>query len=215
MPVLNHLPSSFGPQGLSPSLLSVLPTGKEVASPVPGPRPSSYPYLGEVCWGRFCSPDSCTPNQPGTHRSRSFWSQSRCRSPRWWSPGGPGRRRGCPELSGSQSGLAPRPFPVTPTPRHTGRAPELRPALPTHPDTPKWPGTSSPPPHSLLLLRVGVPLPLPCLHLLSLCTGAQTGRALTSGRFLFHLFGVFNTFELVADINKSSDAHENLNCWCS
>lgn len=177
--------------GLNPFLALPAPSGSPSPSLPCSPQRRRLPALFwapsphhnlTVCWWVFT--DSCTPNQPGTHQSRSFWSQSRCRSPRWWSPDGPGRRRGCPALSGSQSGLAPHLFPVTPTPGHTGRAPELRPSLPAHCATSPRPGTSSPPPHSLLLLRVGVPLPLPSPHLLSLGTGAQTGRALPLGGFV-------------------------------
>lgn len=127
---------------LVPSPFSSLP--REGASslttgPILGSKSLPHPYFLLVGALGFQGPNSWSiigHPSPNTHRSRSSWSQSHCRSPRWWSPGGSGRRRGCPVLSGSRSGLGPRPFPVTPTLGHAGRVPELRPALPA---TPPWP----------------------------------------------------------------------------
>lgn len=102
-----------------------------------------------------------TPNQPGTHRSRSSWSRSHCQSPRWWSPGGPGRRRGCPALSGSRSGPAPHLSSVT-SPQVTqagllGRLP--LPATPPMAEdvTCVLARLSSPPARTASLPRAGVP----------------------------------------------------------
>lgn len=150
-----------------------------------------------------------TPNQPGTHRSRSSWSRSHCQSPRWWSPGGPGRRRGCPALSGSRSGPAPHLSSVTP-PQVTqaglpGRLP--LPATPAHGrgcHVCVLARLSSPPAHKASLPRAGV-RPL-CSHLLlfSLCTAARPaahrpGQGLAPEDVLFHLHSVFNISELIAN----------------
>lgn len=148
-----------------------------------------------------------TPNQPGTHRSRSSWSRSHCQSPRWWSPGGPGRRRGCPALSGSRSGPAPHLSSVTP-PQVTqagllGRLP--LPATPPMAEdvTCVLARLSSPPsPHSLPS-KSRSPL---CSHLLlfSLCRAAQPaahrpGQGLAPEDVLFRLHSVFNISELIAN----------------